>query len=145
MVSHWSAGKYNFGGNRLYAIPQGNISASIKWRNIKARQLLYPDIMDGNVALEEADETKSLEAIFSMHIEYAEYGGKIFKGGIRDKCGKDGDTLERNMSISVANPISTIVVTHEKLNDLMKSFHSVDYRFCHPLERLKLVFEAIIY
>ncbi|KAG7345414.1 hypothetical protein IV203_032945 [Nitzschia inconspicua] len=57
--------------------------STIKWKNSKARQLLYQDIMDGNVALEEGDETKSLEEIFSMHIEYAEYDFKKFKGRLQ--------------------------------------------------------------
>ncbi|KAG7345445.1 hypothetical protein IV203_032976 [Nitzschia inconspicua] len=32
---------------------------------------------------------------------------------------------------------------HEKFNGLIKSIHSVGCRFRHPLERFKLVFEAI--
>ncbi|KAG7344974.1 hypothetical protein IV203_032505 [Nitzschia inconspicua] len=50
--------------------------STIKWKNSKARQLLYQDIMDGNVALEEGDETKSLEEIFSMHIDESSFSSR---------------------------------------------------------------------
>ncbi|KAG7364634.1 hypothetical protein IV203_037836 [Nitzschia inconspicua] len=50
--------------------------STIKWKNSKARQLLYKYIMDGNVALEEGDETKSLEEIFSMHIDESSFSSR---------------------------------------------------------------------
>jgi hypothetical protein len=50
----------------------------IKWKNSKARQLLYKDLVKGIVPLDPKDQSLDIEDIFSMHIEYAEYRFDLF-------------------------------------------------------------------
>jgi hypothetical protein len=56
----------------------------IKWKKSKARDLLYKDLVDGNIPRQALDEhgrsTKRLEDIFQMHQEYKLYDREKFSG-----------------------------------------------------------------
>lgn len=51
-----------------------------KWGKSKARQLLYDDLMDGLVPLDPKDKSMSIEDIYCMRIEYAQYHFDDFEG-----------------------------------------------------------------
>ncbi|KAG7372514.1 hypothetical protein IV203_018657 [Nitzschia inconspicua] len=60
--------------DKAEAIMSKKKEPAIKWKHSRARQLLYQDIMDNKVPLDPKDDLSlSLEDIFSMHAEYAEY------------------------------------------------------------------------
>ncbi|KAG7371241.1 hypothetical protein IV203_019811 [Nitzschia inconspicua] len=70
--------------DKAEAIMSKKKEPAIKWKHSRARQLLYQDIMDNKVPLDPKDDLSlSLEDIFSMHAEYAEYDFGLFHGRLK--------------------------------------------------------------
>jgi hypothetical protein len=66
---------------------QGKKEPKIKWKNSVARSLLYKDLKEGHVPLEDTDEngnsTMALEDIYAMRIEYSYYVYEKFSSRLK--------------------------------------------------------------